>query len=53
MDKITLNCDEAIQEIRDYLTEADGDYITKIYIQVSGKKAAYVGDNKIEVEEER
>lgn len=49
MSKIILDCDEAIQEICDYLAEADGEYITKIYIQISGKKATYIGDSMIEV----
>lgn len=51
MKEITLDCAEAIQEIAEYLAEADGEYITKIYIQISGKKATYTGDNMISVNE--
>lgn len=51
-DEITLDCGEAINEISDFLIEADGELIVKIYNQVSTKRATYMGDNLISVEQD-
>lgn len=48
--EIILDCGEVVNEIIDYLIEADGEFITKIYNQISNKKATYMGDNLISIE---
>lgn len=45
-----ITCDEAINEITDFLIEASGEWIAEIYTQLSGnKKATYEGDSFISI----
>ena len=46
-----ISCDSAISEISECLCQADGDFITGIYRDVLGRRATYIGDNILSVEE--
>ena len=46
---ITIDCDEAIQKIKEVLNEIDGETIAKIYNMVCTGTAIYIEDSLIEV----
>jgi hypothetical protein len=49
----TISCDDTIREISEMLAEADGEYIAKVYTDLSGnKEAEYIGDSLITIFQE-
>ena len=46
-----ITLDEAIKEISEVLAQTDGDFIIRIYNEVTGKDCEYKGDSLVEVDD--